>query len=282
MPEGVECLVVAESIQKWAQGQDVNKNKYTSFHLEEMYDEVLARNSPIPYARWNNYVDKLDYVNISTFGKTIFLPFQEYRMSVQLGMTGTFSENKTEHSRIRFCSDYSSLYYNDMRKFGHVMFFHKKHPPRNIANLLKNSIDWRDINAPKLFAKRVVRRKQWLNSEIKPILMNQQLIAGIGNIYACEGLLRAQIDPRKKVKDILPGQLELIIIQCHDIMTKSYAVGGMSIYTFTNFGKEGFGKKYLIVYDKQGKLCKQCKQSIIQKTLQKGRSTYYCPTCQKH
>jgi len=281
MPEGVECLIVAESIQKWAQGQDTNHVGYTSFNLEEVYNKVVTRNSPISPTFWNEHLNKLNYYKISTFGKTIFLPFENFRLSIQLGMTGTFSEQKTDHSRIRFCSDYSSLYYNDMRKFGHIMCFEKHNPPRNISNLLKNSIDWRNKNAPELFAKRVVKRKQWIDSEIKPLLMNQQLIAGIGNIYACEGLLLARIDPRTKVKDIPSKKLAQIIVECQNIMNKSYSVGGMSVYTFTSFGKQGFGKRYLNVYNQQGILCNQCKSSIIQKTLQQGRSTYYCPTCQK-
>jgi len=281
MPEGVECLVVAESIQKWAEGQDVDRAGYINFSLEELYDGVITRNSPISPERWNNYIQKFDYTKISTFGKTIFLPFDDYRMSIQLGMTGTFSEERTEHSRVRFCSDFSSLYYNDMRKFGHLMVFYKKYPPRNISNLLKNSIDWRDPDAPQAFARRAITRQKWLNSEIKPLLLNQQLIAGIGNIYACEGLLASQVDPRAFAKDLLPEQLATIINECQKIMNQSYSVGGMSVYTFTNFGKQGFGKKFLKAYNQQGQLCRQCKSSIIQKIEQKGRSTYYCPTCQK-
>ena len=110
--------------------------------------------------------------------------------------------------------------------------------------------------------------------------MNQQLIAGIGNIYACEGLLLANVNPRSKAKDIPAKTLANIIAECQKIMNKSYAIGGMSIYTFTCFGKQGFGKRYLKAYNKQGILCGQCKSSIIQKILQQGRSTYYCPTCQ--
>lgn len=281
MIEGVECLIVAEAIQKWSYQQDVNKVGFIDINLEDVYDSAILRYSIIPFNKWNTYLKKFEYKKISTFGKTIFLPFGDYRLAVQLGMNGTFSEYKTNYSRIRFCSDFSSLYYNDMRKFGNIMLYNKHYPQRNISNLLKHSIDWRNEKAPELFAKRVIKRKKWINSEIKYSLMNQQLIAGIGNVYACEGLLAAKVHPRKKVKDIDQCKLQTIIVECQKVMNESYKAGGMNVYDFTFSGKKGFRKKHLKAYDKQGIICRQCNGSIIQRTLQKLESTYYCPVCQK-
>ncbi len=281
MLEGVECLIIAEFLQKWAYQQDVDKNDFVSFNLEKIYDNAILRFSNIHPSDWNKHTSKLEYKKISTFGKTIFLPFGDYKLSIQLGMYGNFSEQRTEYSRIKLGSDFYSLYYNDKTKFGFFMLYHKSRPPRNISNLLRNSIDWRNKNVPELFAKRVMSRKEWANSEIKTTLVNQQLIAGLGNIYACEGLLAAKVDPRKKVKTISSDQLQNIMIECKKVMNKSYELGGTSSYTALLSGKEGFGKKNLIAYFKQGMICKQCNGSIIQKILQSSKPTFYCPVCQK-
>jgi len=281
MPEGVECLVVAESIQKWCRSQDPDNEGSINFELSGIDDEAVVRHSPIPFNQFNKYYDRINYSKISTFGKTIFIPSTNgYCFSVQLGMTGNFSEEPTKHSKIRFLSNFSNLYYNDIRKFGHLMLFKKESVPRNIKNLLKNSIDWRNQKAPELFAKRARKRKSWQNSEIKTLLLNQQLIAGIGNIYACECLFLAHIDPRILVKNLTNKKLSRIIQECQKIMFQSHAVGGMTIYNFTNFGKKGFGRSYLNVYNKRGLGCRKCNSAIIQRIKQKNRSTFYCPICQ--
>ncbi len=282
MPEGVECLVVAESLQKWCRNQDSDNEGSINFELNRINNEAIVRHSPIPFNKFNEFYSKVDYSKISTFGKTIFIPSTNgYCLAVQLGMTGNFSEESVLHSRVSFLSDFSELHYNDMRKFGQLMLFENKNIPRNIKNLLKNSIDWRNKKAPELFAKRVRRRKSWQNSAIKTILLNQQLIAGIGNIYACECLFSAGINPKSLVKKLSNKKLIKIIEKCQEIMYKSYSVGGMTIYNFTNFGKKGFGRSKLSVYNKRGLGCKICRAAIIQRIKQDNRSTFYCPICQR-
>jgi len=265
MPEGVECLVVAESLQQWCKKQDPDNNGSIGLELEEIIDEVVVRNSPIPFSQFDECYDRVNYPKIATFGKTIFIPATNgYCLSAQLGMTGNFSDELTDHSKIHFTSDFSNLYYNDIRKFGHLMLFEKKNIPRNIKNLLKNSIDWRNQKAPELFAKRVRKRKSWQNSEIKTIL-----------------LISARVDPRISVKDLPDEILIEIIKKCQEIMHKSHAVGGMTIYNFENFGKKGFGRSQLNVYNKRGIGCRECNAAIIQRIKQDNRSTFYCPRCQR-
>jgi hypothetical protein len=70
--EGVECLIVAEFLQKWAYQQDVDKNDFVSFNLEKIYDNAILRFSNIRPNDWNKYTSKLEYKKITTFGKIIF------------------------------------------------------------------------------------------------------------------------------------------------------------------------------------------------------------------
>ncbi len=288
MPEGVECLIIAESVQEWFSEQDKENTGHVKISLLPNYDLMIFKHSPIPISQFNQLYKAIVYSKICTFGKTLFFPsITGHCLTVQLGMSGTFSDESDEFIRAQFVSDDISylgiqpiLNYNDTRKFGNMMLFAKDKMPRNVSNLIKNSIDWRNKNAPKLFAKRIRKRKDWRQTEIKPILLNQQVLAGIGNIYASEALFASKIHPKTLVNDLGDDELRDVIKSAQHIMDQSYKVGGMTVRTFSSFGKQGFGRKYLKVYDKNATLCKTCQGAMIQKIKQNKRSTFYCPKCQ--
>jgi formamidopyrimidine-DNA glycosylase len=288
MPEGVECLIVAEKLREWFKDIDLNKSGFCPIKLVNIIEPVSVRYSPIDFSEFNSVYKNVSYNTIQTFGKSIFIPSNTgHCVMVQLGMTGTFSEQKNRHSRLVFKAfnskdDFisSDLYYNDMRKFGHLMLFKTGSIPRNMSNIFNYSIDWRNKKAPLLFSKRVLLRESWREAEIKTVLLNQQIIAGIGNIYVSEGLFRSKINPKTRVKNLTEEELKRIIFETQKFMEQSYKVGGMTVKNFEAFGQKGFGKQYLKVYGKNGIICPECHQSIIQRILLKKRSAYYCPFCQ--
>jgi len=281
MPEGVECLIVAEGVQRWMADLDLEQRGSVKFELREIFDPVVVRFSPILFDDFNECYGNVDYRKISTFGKTIFIPADnEFCMAAQLGMAGSFSNLRSKHSRVEFQHREHSLFFNDMRKFGSLTLFKKSKLPRNMPNLLKHSIDWRNKNAPRLLAVRALKRDRWRNADIKSLILNQQIIAGIGNIYACESLHAAKIDPRTEVKNLSREQLINIVEKCQSLMWRSHALGGMSIHTFESFGQRGSAKRLLRVYDKHGTICPTCKSGFIQRIYQNLRPTFYCPICQ--
>ena len=107
---------------------------------------------------------------------------------------------------------------------------------------------------------------------IKPALMDQKVLAGLGNIYAAESLWRAKISPKAVASSLSKARLEKLVVAIHDVLEAENRPPGR--YTDTE------GRDRFAVYDREGLPCPRC-GSLIRRLPQAGRSTYYCPTCQK-
>ncbi len=126
-----------------------------------------------------------------------------------------------------------------------------------------------------------VHRKPSLNLPIKQILMNQNIISGIGNIYASEILFEAGIDPRRKLRTLKSPELKKIYEATQKILKSSIKLQGESISDYrTLTGERGKFDKLRKVYRRDGVGCPRC-GAKIKRIVLGGRSTYYCPSCQK-
>ena len=118
---------------------------------------------------------------------------------------------------------------------------------------------------------------------IKSALLDQHVIAGLGNIYVCEALWRAGISPRKRAARLNPAQLNLLVPAIQSALNEAIEAGGSSLrdYRQTN-GESGYFQKNFAVYDRKDESCLRPECSgIIRRIVQSGRSTFYCPSCQK-
>ena len=116
---------------------------------------------------------------------------------------------------------------------------------------------------------------------IKSLLLDQTIIAGLGNIYADEVAYKAKVNPLKLGNKIKLDECERIKEACKEIINKAIEYGGTTIRSYTSsLGVTGSYQDYLCVHTKEGEKCKIC-GSIIKKEKVGGRSTYYCPKCQK-
>lgn len=117
---------------------------------------------------------------------------------------------------------------------------------------------------------------------IKSFLMDQRRIRGIGNIYACEILHQAGMNPWRRVNTLSPDEWKGIAEATQQILTRAVACRGTSVSDWRDlFGKEGEYQNHLRVYSREGTVCYRCGEEIIRKKLG-GRGTYYCPTCQHY
>jgi len=115
---------------------------------------------------------------------------------------------------------------------------------------------------------------------IKTFLMDQRRITGIGNIYACEILHQARMDPWRRVNTLSPDEWKEIAEATQQILNRAVACRGTSVSDWRDlFGKEGEYQNHLRVYSREGAGCYRCREEIKRKKLS-GRGTYYCPTCQ--
>jgi formamidopyrimidine-DNA glycosylase len=116
---------------------------------------------------------------------------------------------------------------------------------------------------------------------IKSALLNQKLLRGVGNIYADESLFRAGIRPRRRAASISHEQLRKLFLSVKEVLQEAIALGGSSISDYVDAdGEEGFFQLQHRVYGREGEPCLVCK-TPIKRIVLAGRSSHYCPKCQK-
>lgn len=117
---------------------------------------------------------------------------------------------------------------------------------------------------------------------IKLLLLDQKIVAGLGNIYVCEALFMAGIDPRKAGGRIYRPALELLVTSIRDVLTRSIADGGSTLRDYARpDGQLGYFATQFSVYGREGEDCLRCESGQIRRIAQGGRSTWFCTHCQK-
>jgi len=177
---------------------------------------------------------------------------------------------------IFFLDNDKMLALSDLRKFAKVELWDTKG--------LKESKELKDLGPEPLDKSFTFEKfKQCLKTkkgEIKKVLMDQRVIAGIGNIYSNEILWEARVNPFKKTEKLSEKEMKRIYEAMKKILKKAIEVKGESISDFRRIsGKKGGFDPLRKVYRREGQRCPRC-GSIIQKKQLKGRSAYFCPTCQ--
>ena len=116
---------------------------------------------------------------------------------------------------------------------------------------------------------------------IKNLLMDAGLVVGIGNIYANEILFKAGVHPLRRGSELTEGQARRIVHAAKKVLTRAIEKGGTTLNDFRDGrGEPGFFQIELAVYERDGQECKKC-GTLIEKAVSSGRSTYYCPACQR-
>ena len=207
--------------------------------------------------------------------------FNNLTLIIHLGMSGrlkvtksSYIENKHDHVIILFGNGYK-LIFNDPRKFGFIDIVAtlELNQKKYISSLGADALSIK-FNTNYMYTK--IKNSA---VPIKQILLNQYIVSGIGNIYACEILYDAKISPLIQGKDLNINQIRLIIKSTKKILKKAISYGGSSIKDYrSSDGTLGNFQSNFKVYGKEGQ--KVSKFEII-KIVQYGRATFYCPGLQK-
>ena len=205
-------------------------------------------------------------------------------MVVHLKMTGRFLLSKgkgtpNKHTHLVFrLSGGRTLMFEDVRKFGYVkllrtddleekVFARERYGPEPLEPSF----------TPEVFAACVRQRP---NKKIKPLLMEQACIAGIGNIYADESLWRARVRPQRRAGSLTAAELRALHAGVLESLRGSLAVRGTSADMYVDlFGERGNNVARLNVYGREGEPCRRCR-GPIKKVFFAGRGTHFCPKCQ--
>lgn len=218
--------------------------------------------------------------DISRKGKYLLFIFDDYILISHLRMEGKYyiyknSEQDSKYARIIFeLSDNTKLIYDDMRRFGTMQLFSKK--GFDVLNALPNvgKEPWEFSYSE--FHERIKLQKK----EIKSVLLDQSLIAGIGNIYADEILYDVNISPFKKACNLNQEETKSILDSACKILNLAIKEGGSTIKSYhPSRDISGNFQNSLKAYNQEKKQCSKCNHLMIKNFLH-GRSTTYCPNCQ--
>jgi len=183
--------------------------------------------------------------------------------------------NKYTHIIFRFTAG-AKMFFNDMRQFGYMRLVDK-----NEKIKVENEYGIDPLKASfteKVFSEIVSVRKK----KIKTVLMEQGLIAGIGNIYADEICFKAGVRPDRSANSLSEAEKKRIHKECKNILKKAVKYKGTTFRDFRDGeGKRGGFSKFLKVYQREGRTCLKCWKEKIKKISVGGRGTRYCPVCQK-
>ena len=128
-------------------------------------------------------------------------------------------------------------------------------------------------------AEELRRRLAGRSAAIKLLLLDQGIVAGLGNIYVCEALYRAGIHPRRAGGSVSLDRLKRLVPAIHEVLAEAIAAGGSTLKDFASpDGELGYFSKSFAVYDREGQPC-GC-GGTVKRIVQGGRSTFYCPQCQ--
>ena len=287
MPELPEVETVARGLRRLIVGKNIVKVSHDN-----------AKSFPNSLVEVNNFMVGANIGGVRRRAKVIIIDLDDsWSLVAHLFMTGQMvyrgEENwgaghpnddflaelpvRATRVQIEF-SDGSKLFFNDQRKFGwmkllptaeikNMPFFVKVGPePLEDSFTLENFID------------RFKRKKR---SAIKAALLDQSVIAGVGNIYADESLWRAQIHPETRVESLDSSEFKRLYEAVRYVMNLSIEKGGSTARNYVNAdGGKGNYLDYANVFRKEGSLCARCGSEII-KTRVAGRGTHICPVCQK-
>lgn len=252
--------------------------------------EVILRRSSLRYPLPSAFGERLTsrrVISVNRRAKFILIELDnDWVLIIHLGMSGRLVIHPDKpptvgpHDHIDFITDSGvTVRYNDVRRFGFMDLIHTKDITRHRhfeklgPEPLGNSFD----------ATTLETSLTNLQTPIKTALLNQQIIAGLGNIYVCESLFQASISPRRQAKSVTGIRANRLTSSIRSVLMEAIEAGGTSLrdYVQTN-GELGYFQTKLRAYNKEGHPCVMptC-TGTIRRIKQAGRSTFYCPKHQR-
>ncbi len=212
-------------------------------------------------------------VSVTRRGKFIVFGLDEGYLLVHLGMTGKLllDGEISKHTHAIFTLDRGVMLYTDSRQFGRIEY--GRTLPERVQSLGPEPLE---IAFNDFYTALHARKTQ-----MKPLLLNQRFLAGIGNIYADEALFRAGIHPRANSARVSRARAQKLHTAIQQVLAEAIAAKGSSISDYVDSeGRKGSFQHQHLVYQRHGEPCSQC-GATIKRTLVTQRGTHYCAKCQK-
>ncbi|MDB4860340.1 bifunctional DNA-formamidopyrimidine glycosylase/DNA-(apurinic or apyrimidinic site) lyase [Alphaproteobacteria bacterium] len=234
----------------------------------------------VPHLGLKNIID-YKIIGLRRIAKYVIIDFSNFKsVIIHLGMSGRLKIIKhnlalNKHDHVVFKFNNFKLIFNDPRRFGFVDIVNSE-KIINISYIKKLGIDALDTKLSEDYLFNKLKNSQVF---IKQLLLNQYIVSGIGNIYACEILYDAKISPLRKGSSLKRSHIGTILKSVRKILRKAIKYGGSSISDYESpDGTLGNFQKNFKVYGREGCTIKGCE---IKKVVLHGRSTFFCPDIQK-
>ena len=280
MPEIGECYTIAKVLDK-------EKETIKDIEVSPRFKKYILK-SPLFDVK---SLKKLKIEHVFAYGKSIWFEFVGKKERIilvsQLGMSGSWFLNdlgrtpKNDHFVIK--GDGKTIRYSDPRMFGKMRFFpFKVDDPDWKEKVLENfsfGADPVELSASELTA--LISNRWKKSKDIKVLMMEQNVVFGLGNYLVSEILYDARIHPETKGKDLTDAQFSNLSKSIKKIVNLAIKTGGHSFAEgfFHPDGSKGTMSKHIKVYGKDQDYCPE--GHLIEKIEQAGRGTFYCPICQK-
>ena len=272
MPELPEVETVCRGLQRSLKGRRIQRVELFRPDLRVPFSDRMAER--LEGRVITDIVRRSKYLLVHMDGPDVMLG--------HLGMTGTFIvrplSNAAPHKHVHVrmvMDDAQEVIYHDPRRFGLILLIPRAeletHPL--LAELGPEPLE-ADFT-PAYLAEQLSRRK----GPIKTALMDAHLVVGVGNIYASEALFRAGLHPATPAH-VCAAKADTLHAHIRAVLQEAIASGGSTLRDYaTSEGSPGYFQHHFSVYGKAGKPCEKC-DSPIEKLVQAGRSSFFCPDCQ--
>ncbi len=275
MPELPEVETVRRDLQRRLVGRTIRAASIVQ-------PDILRRTGPVQLV---NTLVGSEVVSAERRGKNLVIRLErEVALLVNLGMTGQLVVGAADHRAeahthlIAALSDGGVLAYRDVRRFGHLELapFDRLEESFTLRNVGVDAL------SPEHTPERLHEAMSGRTALLKGALLDQSMIAGLGNIYVCEAMFRAGLSPRARCRDLSRED----VVRLHDairaVLTESIAAEGTTISDYvTGAGVPGGFQERLRVYGREGQVCTTAGcEHRIERIVQSNRSTFYCPGCQ--
>lgn len=272
MPEIAEVETVRNTLKKMILHKKIKK-------IEVYYEPIIESN----VVKFTKDLIGQSFIDIKRKGKWLIFETENFYLLSHLRMEGKYfiknvNDQKEKHEHIIFVfDDNTTLRYHDTRKFGRMNLIGKNQLQDTLC-IKKQGLEPGDSN---LTGQYLLEKFKGKKLPIKTVLLDQTIISGLGNIYANEVLFYAKINPLRPAQSLNIEECNLIVEGSNKIITEAIKMGGTTIKSYTSsLGVTGRFQNKLMVHKKAGDLCFYC-QTPIQNIKIGGRSSYYCPQCQK-
>lgn len=273
MPELPEVETVRRTLERLVVGKTIRD-------IDVFYNKMIRNVTPEAFvATMNNRT----ITGLSRYGKHLMIECGDMVLLSHLRMEGKYFikdldvvRDKHEHVIFYFTDD-TTLRYHDTRKFGTYDIFKKEEliDAKPLQGL--GPEPYSEDLTPTYLKKRISSKTM----AIKPTLLDQTVIAGLGNIYVDEVLFRCRLHPETPCNLLTNKDYKKIVQASKDVIVKAIELGGTTVRSYTaSLGVHGRFQNELMVHTKEGEDCPVCQTTII-KTKVSGRGTYLCPRCQK-